>query len=249
MPTIQHSVGDRVTNDPDDVRVVQQLIREWRERPYGRLQVDLPWAWYAPLPAPAFPPPVDGIVRPNLIRHIREFQRQIAEVRPTGIVRPGSPTLFALNGMSGGPGMAACHPAPMVRRMASRYYTTVRYRALRSDRLEGESGVEAGHIVRNALTGGRDRRTWVDVPAWYEVVRVRVRTDEQHLRGLTQTDRLTTRIVYEWGRRTPTVEVVEVQTETGSTGGNRPRRRTVRRYRRHEVWRHVTSPDPNLILL
>ena len=91
MATITGSVGRGGSNRSQDVRTVQSLLNNHRQSPLVKLVVD-------------------GLVGPNTIGAIEEFQRSKVNMSyPDGRVDPGGKTLSALNSNPGSPA-----PSPSV---------------------------------------------------------------------------------------------------------------------------------------
>jgi hypothetical protein len=138
MRTIRHPVGqqplnpwafsiDRTMNVREDVMVVQRLLRE------NGIRVDR-----APHPSIGLTqgrpplPAVTGTCDRNTILHIMAFQRQVLGQQAArqllaaeefGVVLPGSQTLYAMNGQSGGDyGVVVPPSPPSPRRSGPRYY-------------------------------------------------------------------------------------------------------------------------------
>jgi len=128
----------------------------------------------------------------------------------------------------------------LIRRLSS-----VRWEELRHVTRGEPSGQDALRDLVENMAGMADQgtRTYEEVDENWVVVRVIRRVDEQHLYSVIQSHRTSHTVEYEWGWSTPTVEVVDIATETGSNFGNHRPRKTVRRYPREDVWNHVRPPE------
>jgi len=129
----------------------------------------------------------------------------------------------------------------LVRRLTSVRWSEVRH-VTRSEPSSNQDALR-DLIANLADQADQGQRTYALVDENWVVVRVTRRLDEQHIYTVIQSHRKSHTVEYEWGWRTPTVEVIDIMTETGSNFGNHPPRRTVFHLSRDEVWNQVGPPE------
>jgi len=146
-------------------------------------------------------------------------------------------------------------PAPrkMVRRVSSRRWhsSNTRTGGGGNPLHDGGAGVLLADLVKKAFKaktrGGTDQRSYVQVPPDHVVVRVKDETviDDSLYTMNVSTTTYTTVITYEWGPRTPTVELAR-RIVSIPKGGSIAKARITHQVDvlpRSEVWRYTTAPD------
>ena len=99
MRRLLHSVGRRGTNKPEDVRTVQQLLNGFHQNRVRGAGAGLESRAWRRLPRRRVKLQVDGVVGPETLGAIEEYQRYVlGAYRPDGRIDPRGPTIQALNG-------------------------------------------------------------------------------------------------------------------------------------------------------